>query len=66
MFLDFFSFAEKVFWCLSNIGFLVFSQKCFEFWNLYLIYFDFLSSTAVVNWRYRENEFDKVFPSSNK
>ena len=58
MFLDFLSFAEK-------IGVLVFSQKCFKFWNLYLIYFDF-SSIAVVNWwYYRENEFKKVFPWRN-
>ena len=59
MFLDFLSFAEK-------IGVLVFSQKCFKFWNLYLIYFDF-SSIAVVNWwYYRENEFKKVFPSPHE
>ena len=56
MFLDFLSSAEKMSWCLSKIGLLVFSQKCFEYWNLSLVYFDFLSSIAVLNWwHYREN-----------
>ena len=64
MFLDFLSFAEKMFWCLSKIGFLVFSQKCVKF--MFDIFW-FLSSIAEVNWwYYRENEFNKVFPSSHE